>query len=79
MSPLAITSTDGWIRRLKRNWSRLHRLVYAVATLGVVHYWWLVKRDHAQPLIYALILCTLLGARVLYRMMRTKKTGRSAA
>lgn len=67
MTPLAVTSTDGWLRRLKRNWGRLHRLVYAVAVLGVTHYWWLVKKDIRQPLIYAAVLAVLLGLRWYWR------------
>ncbi|WP_043648920.1 sulfite oxidase heme-binding subunit YedZ [Chitinilyticum litopenaei] len=63
--PLAITSTDGWIRRLKRNWARLHWLVYPASILAVLHYLWLVKRDLTQPLIYAAVLALLLGARLL--------------
>ncbi|MBI3143726.1 MAG: sulfoxide reductase heme-binding subunit YedZ [Pseudogulbenkiania sp.] len=67
MTPLAVTSTDGWLRRLKRNWGRLHRLVYPVAVLGVTHYWWLVKKDIRQPLIYAAVLAVLLGLRGYWR------------
>lgn len=65
--PLAITSTEGWMRRLKRNWGRLHRLVYPAAILAVLHYWWLVKRDVTQPAIYASLLAVLLIWRVIKR------------
>ncbi|WP_082113647.1 sulfite oxidase heme-binding subunit YedZ [Chromobacterium vaccinii] len=67
MSPLALTSTQGWMRRLKRNWGKLHRLVYPVAILAVTHYWWLVKKDITQPLIYAAVLAALLGLRLWWR------------
>lgn len=67
--PLAITSTDSWIRRLKRNWGKLHRLVYVIAPLGVLHYLWLVKRDIQSPLIYAALLAVLLLWRV-WRYLR---------
>lgn len=63
MVPLAFTSTRGWIRRLGRNWTRLHRLVYVAAAAGVVHYWWLVKSDIRLPLLYGVLLAILLGAR----------------
>lgn len=64
--PLAATSTDAMVRRLGgKNWVALHRLVYVVAACGVVHYWWLVKRDITQPAIYALVLGLLLGYRVV--------------
>lgn len=66
MVPLAITSTAGMIRRLGRNWLRLHRLIYATAALGVIHYYWLVKSDVTLPLRYAVILALLLGARVIF-------------
>lgn len=63
--PLAVTSTNGWIRRLGRNWSRLHRLVYPAAVIAVVHFLWLVKADLLEPGIYALVLALLLGIRVV--------------
>jgi sulfoxide reductase heme-binding subunit YedZ len=61
--PLAATSTAAMQRRLGRNWSRLHRVVYVVALLGVLHYWWLVKRDLTEPILFASLLVLLLGAR----------------
>jgi len=63
--PLAVTSTAGWIRRLGgKNWQRLHRLIYASAVIGVIHYIWLVKADVRKPLQYALVLSLLLLYRV---------------
>ena len=61
--PLAITSTKGWIKRLGRNWARLHKLVYAIGVLAILHFWWLVKSDIREPLLYASILALLLGWR----------------
>lgn len=72
--PLAATSTDGMIRRLGRRWSTLHMAIYPIATLGVLHYWWLVKRDVTQPAIYAGILALLLGFRLAWRA-RTRAQG----
>lgn len=69
MIPLAVTSTQGWIRRLGRRWTTLHRLVYASAVAGVVHFLWLVKIDIGEPLIYAAILAVLFGARVAHRYL----------
>ena len=65
--PLAITSTKGWIKRLGRNWGRLHKLVYVVGVLAVLHFWWLVKSDIREPLLYATILAALLGWRLWKR------------
>lgn len=65
--PLAITSTRGWMRRLGRNWGRLHMLVYPVAVLAVLHFWWLVKSDVREPLLYAAIAALLLGWRAWKR------------
>lgn len=63
--PLAATSTDAAMRRLGgRRWRRLHRLVYAVALGGIVHYLWLVKSDITQPLLYGAVAALLLGWRV---------------
>ena len=69
--PLAITSTDGWLRRLKRRWGQLHRLVYPLALLAVLHYLWLVKRDLTEPLLYAAVLAVLLGLRLWWRLRPT--------
>ena len=63
--PLAVTSTQGMIRLLGKNWAKLHYLIYLTATAGVIHYWWLVKADHRYPAIYAAILSVLLGYRVV--------------
>jgi sulfoxide reductase heme-binding subunit YedZ len=68
MTPLAITSTRGWVLRLGgAAWSRLHQLVYPVAILGVVHYWWLVKADVREPFFYAVLLVLLLAVRLAWR------------
>jgi len=61
--PLAVTSTRGMMRRLGRNWQRLHRLIYVAGVLGVLHYIWLVKADLLEPLIYAGLLGILLAVR----------------
>ena len=61
--PLAITSTRAWMRRLGRRWVALHRLVYAAAVAGCLHFLWLVKADMLEPLAYGGILGVLLGAR----------------
>ena len=65
--PLAVTSNDASRRRLKKRWTRLHQLVYPIAILGVWHFWWQVKQDVSEPVIFALILATLLGYRVFKR------------
>ena len=57
--PLALTSTQGMMRRLGRNWQRLHKLVYVIAVLGVLHFLWLVKADHREPAIYLGVLIVL--------------------
>ncbi len=63
MLPLALTSTKGMIRRLGKRWGQLHRLIYVVGLLGIVHFWMAVKLDIREPAIYALILLALLGWR----------------
>ena len=76
--PLAITSTTGWIKRLGRNWARLHMLVYAVAVLAVLHFWWLVKSDIREPALYAGIAALLLGWRLWKRWrVRTSLSARA--
>jgi sulfoxide reductase heme-binding subunit YedZ len=67
--PLAITSTNNWMRRLGKRWKQLHQTVYIIGILAVLHYLWLVKADLREPLIYAGILLLLLGYRVNYKML----------
>ena len=62
--PLAVTSTRGWVRRLGRRWTALHRLVYVSAALGTLHYLWLVKGEQLAPVWYALVLVALLAVRL---------------
>ncbi len=62
--PLAVTSTNAMIKRLGKNWKRLHQAVYVIAILGVLHYLWLVKADNREPLIYIAILVGLFAVRV---------------
>jgi sulfoxide reductase heme-binding subunit YedZ len=76
--PLAITSTNGWIRRLGKRWQRLHRLVYVAATAGVLHYFWLVKKDIHYPLIYGAILLGLLASRIWWAAGRARARRTSA-
>jgi sulfoxide reductase heme-binding subunit YedZ len=69
--PLAATSTAGMIRRLGgKNWSRLHRLVYAIAILAVLHFMWLAKVGRLEQYLYAVIVAVLLGARVVAAVRR---------
>ncbi len=73
--PLAITSTRAWMRRLGRRWGQLHRAVYAIGVLAVLHFWWGVKADIREPAVYAGILAVLLGVR-LVRAWRKKPVAR---
>ena len=67
---LAVTSTNGMRRRLGRRWQKLHNAVYVIGILGVWHFWWQVKLDTVEPLIYAVILAVLLGWRVRKKRVR---------
>jgi sulfoxide reductase heme-binding subunit YedZ len=64
MLPLAVTSTKGWIRRLGPRWKELHRAIYVIGVLAVLHYLWLVKADLLEPVLYAGALAGLLAARL---------------
>jgi len=75
LSALAATSPLAARRRLGKAWQKLHNLVYVAAISGVWHYWWQVKKDISEPLIYALILATLLG----YRGWQKRSRSRHAA
>lgn len=71
--PLAVTSTNKMVKRLGgKRWQQLHRLIYVIATFGVIHYWWLVKKDITQPVIYAIVLSVLLGYRALVWLKKHK-------
>lgn len=70
MVPLAATSTTAMIRRLGWRWQVLHRLAYAAAVAGVIHFWWLVKADLREPQRWAAALALLLGIRVWWAVRR---------
>jgi len=71
--PLALTSTNGWVRRLGgKRWARLHRLVYVAAVTGTVHYLWAVKKDTLFPLAYLATFVVLLGYRAV-RLLRDRR------
>ncbi|HWQ39272.1 MAG TPA: protein-methionine-sulfoxide reductase heme-binding subunit MsrQ [Burkholderiales bacterium] len=73
MIPLAATSTNAMVRRLgATQWQRLHRFVYPIALLGVLHFLWLVKKDIREPMVFVAILATLLGARVAHRLWQKR-------
>jgi sulfoxide reductase heme-binding subunit YedZ len=74
--PLAVTSTKRAMRRLGRRWQRLHRLVYPAAILACTHFYWQVKADIREPLVYVLVLAVLLGWR-LYRYRQRARRGRA--
>jgi sulfoxide reductase heme-binding subunit YedZ len=71
--PLAATSTNGMIKRLGgKRWQWLHRLIYVIAPLGILHFWWMKagKHNFTQPIIFGLIVALLLGVRVYWNMTR---------
>jgi sulfoxide reductase heme-binding subunit YedZ len=76
---LAVTSTNGWMRRLGRRWQRLHRLIYAITALGVWHYWWQVKKDIREPLIYVGLAAVLLGWRWWRQRRTTRQRGTTSS
>lgn len=78
--PLAVTSTNAMIRRLgARRWQALHRLVYIAGPLAVVHFWWMVKADKSEPMLYAAVVGVLLGYRVLVAWTERRRRPDAAA
>jgi sulfoxide reductase heme-binding subunit YedZ len=78
MVPLAITSTNKMVRRLgAKRWMALHRLVYVIAPLGALHFWWMVKKDVTEPALYAAVLAVLLGYRVAARLAEQRRVQRA--
>lgn len=73
--PLAITSTRGWQRRLRRNWQRLHRLIYPAAVLACLHLFWQARSDVGEALVYIVLVGLLLG----WRVHRYRARGRAQA
>lgn len=80
--PLAATSSNAMVRRLGgKRWQWLHRLIYLIAPLGILHFWWMKagKNDFAEPLLFGAIVAVLLGARLYWRFMRGKTVPLGAA
>ena len=76
MLPLAITSTHAMVRRLgAQRWRALHRAVYVIAPLDVLHFWWMVKADLTEPMIYAAIVSVLLGYRLATGLGERRRIG----
>ncbi len=65
--PLAVTSTSGMMRRLGRKWIKLHRLIYVLTALGVWHFYWQVKKDIREPLLYVAMFAVLMAWRIGWR------------
>ena len=72
--PLAATSTNAMIKRLGRRWAQLHRLIYLIAPLAILHYWWMKagKHNFEQPIVWGTVVAVLLGLRVYWRWSRTR-------
>jgi sulfoxide reductase heme-binding subunit YedZ len=77
--PLALTSTQKMMRRLGRRWQPLHRLAYLIALLGVLHYFWLVKADHREPVLYLAIWIALMLARLPLKIPASRRPPANAA
>ncbi|KQV79522.1 sulfite oxidase [Massilia sp. Root351] len=80
--PLAVTSTNGMVRRLGgKRWQWLHRLVYVIAPLGILHFWWMkaAKHDFSQPIIFGLVVLALLGVRVYWARSKAAAAGYAGA
>jgi sulfoxide reductase heme-binding subunit YedZ len=73
LTAMAVTSPVSMRRRLGKRWQTLHNSVYVIGILAVWHFWWQVKKDFTEPLIYAVILSVLLGLRILWRYRKTHR------
>lgn len=79
MVPLAITSTTGWVRRLGKRWTKLHRLVYVAAITGTIHYLWAVKKDTFFPVVYLAVFGLLLVYRLISARRKSTRAPRPPA
>ncbi|HEX7811928.1 MAG TPA: protein-methionine-sulfoxide reductase heme-binding subunit MsrQ [Burkholderiales bacterium] len=78
--PLAATSTNAMVRRLgAKRWQYLHRLIYLIGGLGVIHFWWLVKKDITEPFIFAILLAALLIIRLLHLLRQQRAAAAAGA
>ncbi len=79
--PLALTSTNAMMRRLGRRWQTLHRLIYLVAVLAILHFWWMRagKNNFGEPILFGSIIVLLLGARLAFRWQQARAAARSLA
>jgi sulfoxide reductase heme-binding subunit YedZ len=75
--PLAVTSTNGMMRRLGRRWQKLHRLVYVITALGLWHFYWQVKKDIREPLVYIGIFAVLMAYRLIVKSWPAKAPERT--
>ena len=79
---LAVTSTNGMVKRLGgKRWQWLHRLIYVIAPLGILHFWWMKagKHNFAQPILFGVIVALLLAIRVFFAWSKRAKSARAAA
>jgi sulfoxide reductase heme-binding subunit YedZ len=79
--PLAATSTNAMIKRLGRRWAQLHQLIYAIAPLAILHYWWMKagKHNFEQPIVWGTVVAVLLGLRVWWSWSRTRQAATSSS
>jgi sulfoxide reductase heme-binding subunit YedZ len=79
--PLAATSTNAMIKRLGRRWAQLHQLIYAIAPLAILHYWWMKagKHNFEQPIVWGTVVAVLLGLRVWWNWSRTRQAAASGS
>jgi sulfoxide reductase heme-binding subunit YedZ len=75
--PLAVTSTNRMMRRLGRRWTQLHKLAYVITALGLWHFWWQVKKDIREPLLYVGIFAVLMAFRVKAKFWPARAPGRT--
>lgn len=75
--PLAVTSNQAMMKRLKTNWKKLHQLVYVIALLAILHFWWLVKKDVTEPFYYAAVLACLLGIRLYFKFSKRSTSNKN--
>jgi sulfoxide reductase heme-binding subunit YedZ len=76
--PLAVTSTTGWIRRMGgKRWNTLHKVTYACAVLGIIHFYWGQKADHEDPILYGSILAVVFAIRIFYTVRKNKSKNRA--
>ncbi|OZG71492.1 sulfoxide reductase heme-binding subunit YedZ [Hahella sp. CCB-MM4] len=79
MTALAVTSPKAMVRKLGKRWKSLHKSIYLIGVLAVIHYFWLTRADYSEPVFYSAVLTLLLGIRLYWARSKVKSANSQTA